>query len=99
MAFYYNVFINETPPDRPIGGWYWIKPSIGQLYIYILDGWKPIAGDQSFVTPSIGSHYYCTIEQESVPGGTDNIVGKIWIKTSINQAFMKLSQWLPIAGG
>lgn len=99
VNFYYNVFISETPPSRPIGGWYWIKPSQGQLFIYIIDGWKPIAGGNGFTTPNIGSYYLGSITQAGVPTGTDDVVGKIWIQSSTGQAYMKLGAWQPMAGG
>lgn len=100
IEHFYNVYIGTTPPAKPIGGWIWIHPVIGQAYIYIIDSWKPFAGDEQIADFIDGKSYWLeTITQEDVPTGIDAPTGKIWLKPSVGQAYIKLNGWISFAGG
>jgi len=42
-SHFINVIVSETTPTVNIPGWFWIKESVQQAYLYIFD-WMPITG-------------------------------------------------------
>ncbi len=100
MKSYYNLYVGLSAPSNPIMGCWWIKPDISQAYVRINSQWIPVAGDapiENYIDEK--SYWYDMIVQEEIPSGIDDRLGKIWIKPSIKQAYIKLNDWIPFAGG
>jgi len=95
MAFYYNVIIKEDEPDTPVGGWFWIKPSISQAYIYINDSWKVVAGGNPIANYQEGNFWKVMVHQAAAPAVE---LGKIWENTTTHEVFIYLDAWKVFVG-
>ena len=95
MAFYYTLIRQETEPENPQPGWFWLKQSIGQLYICIAGEWVPCAGGTATTDPN-GVYWYSVASQATAPTA---VAGKIWQDTDIYQEYVYLGGWVPLAGG
>ena len=101
MSIHYRLItVNATPPTSPQRGTIWIKP-IGdpdtyQGYMW-LGAWKPFLSGGTYITETGDDHYINVIIQEATP--TDIIKpGWIWIKDSLNQAYLYIFDFMPLVG-
>lgn len=100
VEHFYNLYVSISPPQKPMSGWIWLNPVLSQVYMYIIDEWQPFAGDTP-ISDYINDKLYwmSTITQPTTPTGANNVLGKIWIKSDTGQAYIKLNDWIQIAGG
>ena len=96
MSLYYNLFINNTEPDKPPNLSIWVKPSIGQAFIIVNNTWVPLVGGDVVLSFVEGIFFRAMTISGSEPGSP--IVGDIWLHTGINQAYMRFAGWSPFAG-
>lgn len=93
---YYLLAIQEAEPTNPPSLLVWVKPSIGQAFIRIVNNFLPFAGGEVITSFVEGYYWRSQAVQEEPPAAE---IGKIWIKESIHQEFMYFTNWSPFVGG
>jgi len=92
---YYLVVIQEDEPSNPASLLIWIKPSVGQAFMRIVNRFVPFAGGEVISNYVEGYYWRSQAVQEAEPAGE---IGKTWIKESVNQEFMYFLSWQPVMG-
>jgi hypothetical protein len=100
MIQYRRIIVSDTKPSDVVGR-IWIKPlgsSTYQAYIFI-STWLPLIAGGTFITETgADEHRINVVIQEEKPDSFIQ-VGWLWIKESINQAFIYSgSKYLPLIG-
>ena len=96
MALTYTVKIQETEPNAPANGWFWIKPSTGQCNLSVGGEWYSIAVGNPF--SSLDQSLFLTLAfQGTEPSSPD--IGQIWIHNLTYQAFIYIDDFVPYLGG
>lgn len=96
-TYWYTVVISNNTPDRPQGGWIWVKPNVGQAYFYIEKQWLPLVGGGIITSYKEGFSWLRQYVQEAAPASPN--IGQLWVKSDIHQCYMYLDQWQPVVGG
>ena len=101
MAIHYRKITNNTvEPSSPATGDIWIRPidSTYQGYIWI-SGWKPFLSGGVFASETdADTNYLTVIIQEETPPSNIIQPGWIWIKESIEQAWIYIFDYMPFVG-
>ena len=99
MLWNYTVTISDTAPvtgpGSPEMGRIWIKPSVSQAYIYLGVEWIPFASGNPITSYTDGIAYLEVAIQETEP---TKAIGQIWIKESINVAYIYIDDWFQFLG-
>ena len=98
MEYYYTLIRQEDEPIKPQPGFFWLKQSIGQLYISIIGRWIPLVAG-SATTDEDGVFWYSVTSQPDEPAPSTTKAGHIWIDTDTKQEFVYIGDWLPLLGG
>jgi hypothetical protein len=93
--FYYTIAIQDTAPSNPQLFWFWMLPSMGQIFLRLVDEWIAVAGSPAF-SATTGIFWRNSLDQTAQP--TSPEAGDMWI-TDLNQVFIYTDQWIPIVGG
>jgi hypothetical protein len=95
MSWQYDVSVGVDAPESPVLGNIWIKPDVCQAFVLLGVEWVVFAGSGPLVGYTMGKTSKTVIVQESEPVSSP---GQIWIKESINTAYIYLDDWYVILG-